>query len=176
MDSTPNDKLLKATYKTYLEAFYMEIASENLIDRWSIVDELTKVLVALTASGSAISGWAMWDNPDLKFIWIAISGISSALAILHTALSVPGRIKHWSEIKRLFASLRIDLETFIHKMSINPEMSIEQISDEFEKYRSRYGEVMQRQLNDIFLTKSLEEKSQHMLAEQEPLFESSSGK
>lgn len=64
----PRDKLWEATYKTYFESFNMEIAAQNLIDRWQIVDELTKVLVALTASGSAVAGWTMWNNPNLKII------------------------------------------------------------------------------------------------------------
>lgn len=155
----PRDKLWEATYKTYFESFNMEIAAQNLIDRWQIVDELTKVLVALTASGSAVSGWTMWNNPKLKIIWLIVAGFGAVLAILHSALSVPSRLKHWGEVKQLLAVLRIDLETFMYQMTIYPEFSVDEFTREFTIYRKRYAEGIQKQMNDILWTRRLERKS-----------------
>jgi hypothetical protein len=54
MDFDPRDELWNAAFNTYYDAYYEEIAADKMISRWQILDELTKVLVALTASGSAM--------------------------------------------------------------------------------------------------------------------------
>ncbi len=141
------------------------IAEDRIINRWQIVDELTKVLVALTASGSALSGWALWSNPQFKIIWVVLAGLGAILAIFHSTLGVPGRLKDWGECKRWFAMLRIDLETFRHRMTFNPEFSVNDFTDDFVEYRRRYGEGIQRIKNDILWTKSLEIKAQAELNE-----------
>lgn len=163
MSFDPRDRLWEVTYKTYYASFNMEIASQNLIDKWQIVDELTKVLVALTASGSTVSGWTMWNNPNFKFLWLTIAGVGAILAILHSALSVPNRLKHWGEVKQLFAGLRVELETFMYRMTINPEFPIDEFTNEFNIYRKQYAEGIQKQMNDILWTKRLERKSIDLL-------------
>jgi len=126
---------------------------------------LTKVLVALTASGSTVSGWAMWNDPELKFIWLGIAGGGAILAIIHSALSVPSRLKQWGEFKQLFAVLRVELETFLDRMKINPEFSVDEFTKEFIVYRKQYAERIQKQMNDILWTKRLDKKSVDALKE-----------
>ena len=163
MTFDPRDKLWEATYKTYYETFYLEIAAQSLIGRWQIVDDMTKVLVALTASGSTVSGWVMWENPNMRYAWLIIAGLSAVLAIVHSALSVSSRLKHWGEAKQLFASLRIDLETIMHRMTINPEFSLQEFTAEFNTNRKRYSEGVQKQVHDILWTENLERKSRGAL-------------
>lgn len=131
MTLDPRDKLWEATYKTYYDCFKMEIASEKLIDRWQIFDELTKILVALTASGSAVAGWTMWNNPQLKVVWIVIAGIGAVLSVLHSTLDVQNRLKHWGEVKQLFATLGTDLKTFMFQMTFKPDFSVEEFTEKF---------------------------------------------
>jgi len=44
---------------------------------WSRFDTVSTVLVAITASGSTIAGWALWNEPAGKFTWGIISGIAN---------------------------------------------------------------------------------------------------
>ncbi len=165
MTFDPRDELWNAAFNTYYDAYYEEIAADKMINRWQILDEITKVLVAFTASGSAISGWALWSNQNFKYIWLILAGAGAVLALTHSTLGVSGRLKDWGEIKRWFATIRIDLETFRYRMTVDPEFPVDNFTKEFIDYRRRYGEGIQRLKNDIFRSNRLEKKAQSELNE-----------
>ena len=52
------DEVWNAAYDTYYSTYFEEMVCDVLLDRWQWLDEVTKVLVALTATGSAVTGWA----------------------------------------------------------------------------------------------------------------------
>ena len=111
MAADPRDALWDATFRAYYDVYYSEILANKLIARWQIADDFTKVLVALTASASAVAGWALWQQPEFKTIWTVLAGLSAVLALTHAVLAVPRRLKDWVETRSHFLSLRIDLET-----------------------------------------------------------------
>jgi len=154
------DEIWNAAFDTYYEAYYEEFCADNLINRWQKLDEITKVLVALTASGSAVSGWALWKETQYRPLWPALAGVAAVLAIVNASLHVSERIKDSSEMKRLFTSLRIDLETFRYRMRLDPNFSIADFTKEFSAFRDRYSSNMQHLKNDFARTKGMQEKSQ----------------
>lgn len=143
MTVDPRDELWEATFKTYYDAYYIELLEDALIARWQVVDEVTKVLVALTAGGSAVSGWALWTQPHFKTIWAILAGIAALLAIVHSALAVPGRISDHAEAKRRFASLRIGLETFCYRMRVAPEFPVPEFMEELAQHRRVFSDAVQ---------------------------------
>lgn len=159
------DQLWKAVYETYYDTYFEEILSDKLISYWQLLDEGTKILVALTATGSAISGWTLWSTTGFKSVWIFLAGFTALLAILHSTLGVPNRLQDWGEIKRFFAVLRIDIESFRYRMTVNPNFAIDDSTKEFTEYRRRYGDGIQRLKNDILWTKRVEYKAQNDLNE-----------
>ncbi len=163
MPTDPRDELWEASFDTYYVVHYEELLADRLIDSWQKVDEITKVLVALTASGSAVSGWALWAEPHFRRIWVIMASIAAVLSIVHTALSVPGRLKDHGETKRRFASLRTDLETFRYRMRIDANFPIEEFTQEFVEYRRRFSDSVQLRKNDILRTNRLENKVQKQL-------------
>lgn len=58
------DEIWTAAFYTYYDAYYEEICADRLTNRWQKLDEMTKVLVAFTASTSAVTGWALWTEPS----------------------------------------------------------------------------------------------------------------
>ncbi len=118
------------------------------------------MFVALFASGSAISGWAFWDEPKVSTLWAILAGLAALLAIVHATLGVPRRLEDLGNIRRYFCSLRADLETFRYRMQINPDFPVDGFTEEFVGYRERYGEGLQRYKNDILLTKGLRIRTQ----------------
>lgn len=72
------EELKKAIWETFYKAMYYEILFDEISKRWQAFDFITRLLVALTASGSAIAGWALWNNDDFKYIWVF-------------AITIPGR-------------------------------------------------------------------------------------
>lgn len=154
------DQIWEATYDTYYDCYYQEIVADGLVKMWQVIDEVTKVLVALTVSGSAVAGWALWSKPEYSDIWAIIAGLASLLTIIHSTLGVPGRLAEWGEIKSLFAGLRINLETQKFKMTIDPQFAVDEITQEFLKIREAYSDGMQRIKNDILRTQNLRVRSQ----------------
>lgn len=160
MTHDPRDELWNAIFETLYDAYYNEIVADKLIGRWQLLDESTKLLVAITASGSAIAGWTLWAKPGFQSLWVCVAGAAAFLSISHAALSVADRLKDAGEIKRTFASLRIDLETCRHRMRINPEYSVEEFTQQLEEYRRRFGDSEQRIKNDILRTTRLKNRAQ----------------
>jgi hypothetical protein len=163
--SDPRDRLWEATFETYYDAYYEEILASDLIDRWQIVDDAAKVMVALTASGSAVSGWALWSQPGFRWLWAVVAGGGAVVAILHATLGVAARIKDWSDIAGIFTTLRTDLETFRYRMEIGPDFSVEKFTSAFEGFRKRFSEAAPRLKNDILLTRGLQNRAQDKLNE-----------
>ena len=79
MTFDPRDELWNASYETYYDAYYGEITADKVTTRWLKFDNFTKILVSLTASGSAISGWVLWNDPNFKYIWFALAGFGAFL-------------------------------------------------------------------------------------------------
>jgi hypothetical protein len=160
MTIDPRDELWEAAFDTYYDAYYQELLRDRLVDRWQRVDDIAKVLAALTASGSAVSGWALWNQPGFKTVWALLAGFAAILTIVHAALSVPARVRDRAEAKRLFAGLRISLETFRYCMRVDPGFPVEKFLHDFVEYRARHSDSIQLLKNDILITKRMQTKTQ----------------
>ena len=163
MSVDPRDQIWNATYETYYAAFYEEVVSDSLIQKWQLLDETTKILVAFTASGSAVSGWALWNQEGFKYVWASLAGISAVLALAHTALDVAGRLRDHGDTRKFFSALRIDMETFRYRMQVDPEFPVEKFTELLVEYRRRYGEGNDRLRADIMLTDRVRDRCQSEL-------------
>jgi hypothetical protein len=163
MAHDPRDQLWNAVFETFYDSFYEELIADRIVFRWQVLDEITKVLVALTASGSAIAGWALWNEPDFKIVWAIIAGIAAILALVHSALLVPSKIKGWTKIQRQFCVLRVDLDTLRNKMKIDPNFSVTEISKDLDGLRQRYRVAIQDIPNDILMTEKFQINAQTKL-------------
>ena len=160
------NQLWQVSFETFYDAYYEEIVADSLINRWQWLDEGAKVLVAVTATGSVISGWALWNKPYFAYVWGFMSGLAAVLALIHAALGVPGRLKEWGSIQQFFTELRVDLATFRYRIQIDPDFPIHEFTEEFVTYRDRYADGVKRLIRtDIFRTKRLENRSQDQLNE-----------
>lgn len=157
------DVLWNESFNTYYDAFYEEIVADEAIRRWQFVDETAAVLVALTATGSAVAGWALWTLSGWRIVWSVFAGLVAVLAIVHKALAVPGRLKGWNESQRSFVSLRIELETFRSNLAIGSNDEIDDLIEKFNGYRKRFGDAINRRPNDIVVTKRMEHDCQDAL-------------
>jgi hypothetical protein len=163
LDRTSFEELWKAVFDTYYDAFFNEVVADRVINRWQIVDDTSKILIAVTASGSAISGWALWNQPGYRLVWTGLATLSAVIGIVHTSLAVAHRVRDWVEIKRSFASLRIELETLMYRMKFDFKAGNREFKREFIKQRRQYLKAVQRLRNDILLRKGLEVTAQRDL-------------
>ena len=165
MSFDPRDQLWEVCFDTYYECYSEEMVADHLLYRWCLLDDINKWLIAITASGSAISGWALWNDPNFKTIWIILASISAFLAITHSALGVQQRIKNWEASKKSFVDLRIEFDWLRQDMSINPDFDIELMGKRIEVLRKQYREDMSRLSPDTLRNRWLENKVQNKLNE-----------
>ena len=134
-----------------------------MVNRWQITDDVSKVLIALTASGSAIAGWILWQDPNLKFVWATLAGLGTVLSIVHASLGVPSRLKDWQDISSSFTSLRVSLETFRHTLEFDPNFDIGEATKEYSSFREQFGDLVKLPRNDILHTEALRKRAQEEL-------------
>lgn len=163
MTKESRDKVWEKSFITYYDCYFEEMISERLVYRWGILDDITKVLVAVTASGSVVAGWALWNSEGFKIAWLVLAGLAAFLSIVHATLNVQSKVKEWEGLKKEFTGLRINIETFRHKMEIDPEFDVEKYTKEFESQRSKFSDLMKRLNGDIARTKKFEKKVQEAL-------------
>lgn len=154
-ETDQRDILWSSTYETYYDTYYAEILLEALIKKWMKLDVTTKIIVSITASGSAIVGWSLWHNPDYKIFWAAIAGTGAILTILNSAFSVPNLLKQHTNNQNNFQKLRLELETFRHEMNYSPQFNFDEFKDRFLNFRKRYTELFTNTANDLICTEKL---------------------
>lgn len=163
MEIDKRDNLWEASFEIFYDCYFEEIVSSKLVQFWSIVDDVTKWLVALTASSSAIAGWALWNDAGYKELWLAVSMVASFLSITHSSLGIQSRIKSWSETKKSFVMLRMELQSIRQDISIDPRFEIEKMQERLLKARSKYEDAMSQLGTDSFRSNKIERKAQEQL-------------
>lgn len=162
-DEKSRDRLWESTFETYYDACYDEIFTSKHLKRWVTFDTVSRLLVALTSSGSAIAGWALWSLAGYKPIWAFVAGCSAVLAIAHSLLETSKRIEEISENKQSFVLLRNDLETFRQQMSIFPTFPLSDFNSDFLKFRERLKVTQSRFRDDLLSSEKLANESQEEL-------------
>jgi hypothetical protein len=160
MGNDPRDEIWGINWKQYYEAFYQEVFAEKIGLTWQRVDEISKVIIALTVSGSAISGWALWNDPQYKMIWTILAGIGALLSITNKSFDISKRVVNWTNTKNGFFKLRIKHEMLMNKMKINTEFNIEEMELEIEKNQTDYAKTYESIPNDSFINGFLKKRTQ----------------
>jgi len=138
------------SFDTLYDACFYELASEQIITSWSRIHIVSAVLTAIAASGSAVSGWALWADPHGKMVWGCIAAIASLLAVIHSVLGVPHRIKEEEDRRQRFCALRIDLETFRQNLLLRADPVDSEKA--FDGLRCRLRESVSKTPPDIVLS------------------------
>lgn len=159
------DQIWAAVYDTWYRCAYNRLLADRLVGRWQSIDDVTKVVVALTASGSVVAGWALWTQSGFRLVWLGLAGLGAILSIINSALGVPSRLKDWANSKSQFGLLEIELETCRWQMRIDPDFSIEDYSKRYEEFRKRFGEAVNQLRSDFLATARLAQACQRDLDE-----------
>jgi hypothetical protein len=150
----PYDRFWEPAFETFYESYYQELASEALSTRWQIIDTFTSVIVALTATTSAVAGWALWSTDGGKMTWAVIAGAASVISIVHSVLAVPGRIKDQEELRRSFQDIRLSIDTFRRNLEIDLN-SMDEARDQYERLQAGYQDAMKRTKIEMIYTDTM---------------------
>ena len=152
----------KPSYETLYHVTYQESLSSALAERWQVIDTVTNILVAATASGSAVAGWALWNQPEGRSVWMIIAGFVSLLSIVHGGVQVPTRLKEQENVRRQFSKLRVDLETFRQRLQLGTR-TLDYFEKSYIELRDRYADLVNRAPSDIANTYKLRVKIQELV-------------
>lgn len=165
MNADPRDSLWDAVFEVYYDSYYEEMAASWLVSRWTLVDTTTNIIVALTASGSAVAGWALWNTPNFRPLWTVLAATAAVVSLLHAVMQVKTYLKETVSIETVFQVLRIELDTLRQRMNIDPQFDIEEFKREYLEFRKRFTDAVARRKHDPLLTDKRARKIQDRLDE-----------
>ena len=90
MDKNNDDyvaKYMELSWHPFYISYFQELASQLLSKKWEKIEIGISLIVAITASGSAISGLAFWNKPGFKAIWSVIAIFSMLASIVYKSSS-----------------------------------------------------------------------------------------
>ncbi len=151
-------------YRTFYEAYYQELVAEALISFWQRTEVVTTFVVAAAASGSAVSGWALWSRPGFwRSAWTILAGLASVLSITQGILGIPRRLKELEDLRRHFSQLRVDAQSFQQRLEVG--LASSRAEAQFNQLRGRLAESVGRVGRDLALTDRLRNRVQDQLDE-----------
>jgi len=160
MPDDVRDRIWTASWNTKYDALYQAFFSLEMTTRWQRFSEVTSLLVAVTASGSAVSALTLWQDDGFKWIWQAVASSAAVIAIASTVLGADGRVRAWSESYSHFIQLYHDLESLELSMTMNPSFNVEEMRAALERHRQTYRSGLTVIPSDIFVTRRIQERSQ----------------
>ena len=80
------------------DCLYEELLAERLLHKFTPIDTLCRILIACTASGSTIAGWALWHDEEYKKYWIAVAGAAALISIIHTVVGISESVRYISDL------------------------------------------------------------------------------
>ncbi len=159
------DILWNDSFNTYYDAYFDELLSDTLVNRWMRIDVGVKYLVAITATGSAIAGLALWQEPGWKAAWAALSLIAAAAGIFHSTALVDNLVKEHTRAHKEYAACRSDLENYRHDLNMDPGFDVARKDGEFKALKKKYEDCCGNSPRDWSVSDNLRERVKAQLNE-----------
>lgn len=163
MAADPRDAIWNEAHHLQYNVSYTEDLETALLARWVWLDSITKITVAISSGGAALTGLVFWKNSDYTFLWPLFTSVSALLAIVSKELSVAQRLKVHATSVSTLASLRADIDSLIIRMKINAGFSIADFEEKLLALRERYKIDVAEFPYDLLLTERLRVKTQQKL-------------
>ena len=161
--SDPRDILWDESFRLFYDAYYEQLRAEKLLRKWYWTDLWSRLVVAVSASGSAIAAWAVWGMAGFNIVWAVVAGVAALLSVIHTVLNVSNRLKELSESRAAFLLIRTDSESLRRRMRLNPTFPVTKYTASVERLGRMYAEAESNLPVDLFRTRRLENRVQEEL-------------
>ncbi|MGL6075705.1 MAG: hypothetical protein ACRC8S_16235 [Fimbriiglobus sp.] len=156
--------LWRESFRLLYDSYYEQLLAEQLLARWYWVDLISRWLVAVTASGSAIAAWAVWAKEGFTIVWAIVAALSSLLSISHSVLNVGNRLKELVEDRSVFMGIRTSASSIRRKMRLNPKFDIEKMTMEVDQLSKMFSDAESKvNIQDIWRRRELEKRVQVQL-------------
>jgi hypothetical protein len=145
--------LYQECWKAYYSAYYSHLLADLVAGRWQTLDQISKLLVALFSTGSAVAGWSFWtQNGNGKIAWAVCAGIATVLSIVQSALGVSDRLKTMLESRSRMLRIRLQFETLFSGMRLEPEFDVAKAREKFAVLQQEYVEAAAQMPKDWIYT------------------------
>jgi hypothetical protein len=122
-------------HQKHYDVSFQEVVLDAQISRWKNFDLISRYLIAITTSSSAVSGWYFWQQPGFSIVWSVLAGVAALLSILYSVVPIAQHLKDgnraYSElhpIRVAFDELRLK-----YQMGVNDESEIRERLYELNK-------------------------------------------
>jgi len=136
--SNSRDILWRDSFNTYYDTYFDELWSDHQIKQWMRIDFAMKFVIAITASGSAVAGLALWSSSGGKIAWAVLSLIAALAGIFQSAAQSGSLIKEHTKSNKDFGDLRNELEDFRRELDLDPQYNVSSRNAEFTKLKGKY--------------------------------------
>jgi hypothetical protein len=150
VEPTP-PKYWTQTFEIYYQAYLQEMYAEYLSDFWSKWDRFSAILVAATATGSTVTGFALWKTASGQVVWGIIAGVAAVTSLITGGLQVAQAVKLQGDLRTKFLHVRLQLADFRQDM---PQMAESDQKTRFETLRTDFNAVLEMAKSDFALTES----------------------
>jgi hypothetical protein len=164
MSSPPStiDLYWDPAYRVLYDTWMQELISEELMNFWGRFNTFSSILVAITATGSAIAGWTLFNSTVGKVIWGILSGIAALFSIVDSTLGVPGRVKEQSDQRSMFLALRVRIEYFCSSLA---RIDATRAETELGSLSIEHQDARKKAKGDVIWTRKWQKKTQLQLNE-----------
>lgn len=162
--NSPNiDVLWNNIFQKYVDVFYQELMLDNLVSKWENFDLITRYLIAITASGSAVSGWALWQFPYGIISWKVLSFTSALLAIFYSVAPIAHNLKLGNQAYTEARLLRSNFEDFIYDFQAYKGDTPRNFTEELRNFNTTFNNICEKSPRFPFVTKSFRVRVQKKL-------------
>lgn len=147
----------EAVFDSLYDAYFQELLSVRLGRRWQKYNLVASFLVAITASGSAVTSLALWQRSDMQWVWTVLSAIAAVTSILHGVARVQERLKAQEDLRGKFCGLRVKLDTLAQEVRAGNIGQPQ--ANQYTEYRQMLGNLTQEAPNDLAYTDGLGEQA-----------------
>lgn len=141
----------RAIWRIYYQAYYHEILSEAVQARLMLATRIADLLTAVTASGSAVAAWAVWQSNAMSVVWVALSSTAALLSVVFQALGVRDLSKRYTESRLVAQTLRLRVAGFRNKLRITNDWDSERLLSQLDAFESEFREFLKQHPQDSML-------------------------
>jgi hypothetical protein len=160
----PRTALYQECWKAYYSAYFSQLLADLVAGRWQTLDQVSKLLVALFTTGSAVAGWSFWTtSASGKYTWAVCAGIAAVLSVVQSSLGVSDRLKTMLESRSRMLRIRLQFETLFGAMRLDPTFDVVKLREKFEALQKEYVEAAAQMPKDWIYTSRAEGNVQKTL-------------
>jgi hypothetical protein len=130
-------------YDTYRSSLLNKLYYGRMLARYRVINTIFETLIAIGATGSGISGAALWQvEPYGQLVWTSIATSAATLAVAKPILQIGSKVERYTKLYtgHLFNSL--SLWALISKVKREQELT-DDIIQKLEQAQERHVEISQ---------------------------------